>query len=128
MIEVQGMVADGQRMPKILELVFFMAGGVLMLAGLYTVHRARNQWESANGRAARKRFKMSPEIRLQTALYQMGWCVCWSVAFSEWWLRATYATLCLGIVMVQLYVYDRRVSETPAFDEESVLRIEQSRR
>ena len=111
-----------QGMPKAFEILFFCTGTVFFFAEAFRMHAARQRWKSQESSAG-KRYKMSRQERIEFGLYNLGGLMGWALGWSDWWMRATFGTFSLILVVGLLYQLDFKVLDAPVYDEASTLQI-----
>jgi hypothetical protein len=112
---------DTQQMPKALELFFFVAGLFLLLVDAFRTMAFRREWRRQRDDNRVGRFKLSPTQQIESNLYVLGWMICWTVGFPDWWMRASFAGLALGVTAGLLYRNNLKAPDAPPYDEGSVL-------
>jgi len=109
-------------MPKAMQLFFYCAGLAFLFVASLRSYRAHQQWKALASNQG-KRYKMSPMESLEAGLYNLGWFVSWSLALSEWWLRAALGALSLIIIFVHLRQGSFSSSDASVSDEASTLHL-----
>ena len=117
------LLSDAQETPKAVQLFFFCAGFVFLIADMLRSRAARQRWKLQTSNKG-KRYKMSKQERIKFRLYNLGWVISWALGGWNWWMRAAFGALSLVAVVGLLHQIDFRSEDAPAYDEASTLHLQ----
>ena len=124
MVFPMAVVAQSERMPIVLGIMFLAAAIVLSLLGSAVSWSCHREWKKNRSRSSMAPFRLPLAKKLESSVYTLGAIICWTAAIPEWRFRALCGGVGLLWVMQTIHRLKSGSRAAPDFDDASVLHVE----